>query len=92
MPPFQLSKYRAAAVDWIIMANQPFTELSNKHFLKVVKTVNPNVPSISKDTVHRDILAAVPGELAQVKHLLEVREHSCNLLYNYYLWALASPQ
>lgn len=58
---------------WVILSDQPFTEVQNEAFLDMLKTLNPEAKSVSDKTIKRDSMAAFLLEFEKNKlHISKV--------------------
>ncbi|KAJ3304341.1 hypothetical protein HDU93_006370, partial [Gonapodya sp. JEL0774] len=53
-PSFDAALFRDAMLDWVATSDQPLTEPSNEWFLRLLRTVNPDLPSLSADMIRLD--------------------------------------
>lgn len=64
---FTQERYREALVEWILMSDQPFSECEVEYFLEMIKTLNPDAVTISKETVKRDIIKKFETMFKEIK-------------------------
>lgn len=50
-------------MQWVLIRDQPFTEVQEKAFLNLLKTLNPDATSVSDKTIRRDMMKAFRQEL-----------------------------
>ncbi|KAJ6648470.1 hypothetical protein Bhyg_03700, partial [Pseudolycoriella hygida] len=53
---FSQERYREALIKYIVVCNQPFTEVEQQAFLDMIHILNPAAITISSSTVKRDIM------------------------------------
>lgn len=54
-------------MQWVVVTDQPFTEVQHKAFLNLLQTLNPEASSVSDKTIRRDMMKAFLHELEQNK-------------------------
>lgn len=64
---FSQDRYREALIKWIVVCNQPFTEVEQEAFLEVIQTLNPDAVTVSSQTVKRDIIQKFQAKVEEVK-------------------------
>lgn len=64
---FSQDKFRDALLKWVILSDQPFTEVQNEAFLNMLQTLNPDAKSVSDKTIKRDTMAAFSLEFEKTK-------------------------
>ncbi|KAJ6643914.1 putative AC transposase [Pseudolycoriella hygida] len=70
---FSQERYREALTKWIVICNQPFTEVEQESFLEMIAILNPAAITISSTTVKRDIIAKFEEKVKEmVAYLKEV--------------------
>ncbi|KXS10987.1 hypothetical protein M427DRAFT_36445 [Gonapodya prolifera JEL478] len=70
---FDEETYQAFMLNWIVAANQPLTEPTNRWFLRMICTANPEVPQISGDMIKADIPQEMECLQGRIQGLLEDR-------------------
>lgn len=54
-------------LQWVLVCDQPFTEVQQKAFLNLLQTLNPVAKSVSDKTIKRDMMKAFSIELEKNK-------------------------
>ncbi|CAG8796190.1 12516_t:CDS:2, partial [Dentiscutata erythropus] len=69
--------FRKLLNKWIVLDNQPFTAVENKHFRKMIKLLNPIATIPTGDTIRNNIIKSYKDESIDIKFLLQ-RENLCD--------------
>ncbi|KAJ6636944.1 Zinc finger BED domain-containing protein DAYSLEEPER, partial [Pseudolycoriella hygida] len=70
---FSQERYREALIKYIVVCNQPFTEVEQQAFLNMIHILNPAAITISSSTVKRDIMKKFEEKVRNmVAHLKNV--------------------
>ncbi|OXA42190.1 putative AC transposase [Folsomia candida] len=85
---FDRDKLRQALLKWIVVSNQPHTEIEQDTFLNVLKSVNPALPvsslQISADTIKSDLMTTYKEEQSKIKPLVMANE--VKLSVTHHVW------
>ena len=77
MQKYSPQNFRENLMKWVVMSNQPFTEVQNPSFINVMKSLNPTAELPSDKTIKRDIMSTFAVKLELLKAKLTV---SLNLI------------
>jgi hypothetical protein len=55
-PSFSIEVFEEFLVDWIVLNDQPFTEVESESFRKLLKLLKPNLKILSANTVKRRLI------------------------------------
>jgi len=70
-PSFSIEVFEEFLVDWIVLNDQPFTEVESESFRKLLKLLKPNLKTVSADTIRRRILAKFDGKSKERKQIYQ---------------------
>jgi hypothetical protein len=70
-PSFSIEVFEEFLVDWIVLNDQPFTEVESESFRKLLKLLNPNLKILSANTVKRRILGMFQSKQLERKQIYE---------------------
>ena len=70
-PSFSIEVFEEFLVDWIVLNDQPFTEVESESFRKLPKLLKPNLKIVSADTIRRRIFAKFDGKSKERKKIYQ---------------------
>lgn len=70
---FDEEAYINSVVDWIVCSNEPFLEVENPWFRRMMQAVNPDVPDLGDDRIRNRIKKELERCFELVKEELQVR-------------------
>jgi hypothetical protein len=71
---YTASAFREAVVRWIVCEDQPFTVLENSRSQRLFRMLRPDIPIISSDTIHSDIMSMYQRRHDNLKQMLQVSD------------------
>ena len=67
VPSFSIEVFENYLVDWIVLNDQPFTEVESESFRKLLTFLKPNLKILGADTVKRRILGLFQSKRLEMK-------------------------
>lgn len=67
---FSQETFREALLKWIILSDQPFSEMDSPSFIALIKTLNPEAALVSDKTIRSDLMVTYQKLLQEMKTVM----------------------